>query len=452
MSMMPNNHSNRKEYSSGASLFLRLAQSASIEEVVEDLAEVMAEKGIRLHSVMVKRGSLEREFNPPDAGAVAGRITEVVASVEGGQTHLVVEFYEPVDGAVVYELEIAAHLAAYRITVLAGGDGGDYQEESEVEGRSWCDGLIGESELIREVRENIAIAASLDLSVLIIGEPGTGKELVARGIHRASRRANKPFVDVNCAEFNPDLIQCKLFGYEKEAFMGSRARRIGCLEQANGGTLFLDEIDDLPSQSQAMLLRFLQERKLERVGGTEPINIDTRLIAATTYDLRREVDEGRFRRDLYDRLCGYPIRTPSLREHPTDIQILIRHYFPFVEFQEGALELLCRYAWPGNVRELISTVERLAAKGGSGRVITTDQARRELDDERKPALTPGAGGRFPALRDGETLMEYIYRMVLAVYEQERAHLGSHSAVAHRLGMRRKTLYDWLEWAREKAPQ
>ncbi len=362
MSMMPNNHSNRKEYSFGASLFLRLAQSASIEEVMEDLAEVMAEKGIHLHSVMVKRGRLEREFKPPNAGAVAGRITEVAASV-GGQTHLVVKFYEPADDAVVYELEIAAHLAAYRIAVLAGGDGGDYQEESEVERRSVVfDGLIGESELIREVRENIAIAASLDLSVLIIGEPGTGKDLVARGIHKASRRANKPFVDVNCAEFNPDLIQSKLFGHEKGAFMGTRARKVGCLEQANGGTLFLDEIDDLPRQSQAMLLRVLQERKLWRVGGTEPINIDIRLITATSYDLRREIDEGRFRRDLYDRLCGYPILTPPLREHPTDIPILIRHYFPFVEFQEGALELLCRYDWPGNVRELISTVERLAAK------------------------------------------------------------------------------------------
>jgi len=442
MSMMPSNHSNRKECSSSASLFLRLAQNSSTEEVVEDLVEIATEKGIHLHSVMVKRGRLEREFKPPDAGAVTGRITEVAAGDKSGQTHLVVRFYEPADGAVVYELEIAAHLAACRIEVLAGGDGGAYQGEAEVEGRSVViDGLIGESELIREVRENIAIAASLDLSVLIVGEPGTGKELVARGIHKASSRENKPFVDVNCAEFNPDLIQNKLFGHEKGTFMGTQARKIGCLEQANGGTLFLDEIDDLPRQSQAMLLRFMQERKLKRVGGTESIDIDMRLITATSCDLRREVTEGRFRRDLYDRLCGYPIRTPSLREHPTDIPILIRCYFPFVKLQEGALDLLCCLHWPGNVRQLISTVERLAVKTGSDRVITTDQVRRDIDTEQKPALTPGDGGRFPALRDGETLMEYIYRMVLAVYEQERAHLGSHSAAAHRLGMRRNTLYD-----------
>jgi len=197
-----------------------------------------------------------------------------------------------------------------------------------------------------------------------------------------------------------------------------------------------------------MLLRVLQDRILKRVGGAEAINIDIRLIATTTYDLRREIAEGSFRRYLYGRLCGYPIRTPSLREHPTDIPILIHHYFPFVEFQEGVLELLCRYDWPGNGRELISTVERLAAKAGGEQIITADQARRKLDAERKPALTPGASGRFAALRDGETLVECIYRLALAVYEQERAHLGSHSAVAHRLGMHRNTLYDWLEWARE----
>jgi len=165
--MNPSKHSNRKECSSSASLFLRLAQSANIEEVVEDLAEIAAENGIHLHSVRGKRGRLDREFKPSDAGAVAGRITEVAAGVEGEQTHLVVRFYGPADGVVVYELEIAAHLAARRIEVLAGGDGGTHQGEAEVEGRSVViDGFIGESELIREVRENIAIAASLDLSVL----------------------------------------------------------------------------------------------------------------------------------------------------------------------------------------------------------------------------------------------------------------------------------------------
>ena len=446
--MLPRNFSNGKERSSGASLFLRLAQSASIEEVLEDLAEIAAEKGICLCSVRFTLARIEREFKIPNA-VVIGRIKELAVSVEGGQTRLVVKFLEPLDSAAVCALEFAAYLAAHRIEILAGGERRTHHGEAEGEGRSAIiSELIGESELIREVRRDIMIAAGLDLSVLIIGEPGTGKELVARGIHKASSRAKKPFVDVNCAAFNSNLIESELFGHEKGAFTGAHTRKIGRFEKATGGTLFLDEIGDLPQESQAKLLRVLQERKLERVGGTEAIKIDIRLVAATNRDLRREIDEGRFRRDLYDRLRGYPIRTPALRERPTDIPILIGYYYPFVEFQEGALELLCHYDWPGNVRELISTVERLAAKAGNGRIITTDQMRREIDAEQKFALAPSNTECFPRLRDGEKLTDYICRGVLAVYERERAYLGSHSATADRLGMHRNTLYDWLEWARE----
>jgi transcriptional regulator with PAS, ATPase and Fis domain len=447
--MLPRNFSNGKGRSSGASPFIRLAQSASIEEVLEDLREIAAEKGIHLHSVRVKRGRLEREFKPPNAIAMVGRIGELAVAVEGGQTHLVVKFLEPIDGSGVRELEYAAHLAAHRIEILAGGVGSTSSVVTAGNDRSVViDELIGESELMREVRKNIVIAARLNLSVLIIGEPGTGKELVARGIHKASSRAGKPFVDVNCAAINPNLIESELFGHEKGAFTGALARKLGRFERASGGTLFLDEIGDLPQQSQAMLLRVLQERKLERVGGTEAIKVDIRLIAATNHDLRREVEEGRFRRDLYDRLCGYPIRTPALRERPSDIPILVRCYFPSVEFDEDALELLCRYRWPGNVRQLISTVERLAAKVGSGRIITTDHVSREMDAEQNSVFPPGDTERFPKLREGEALIDYICRGVLAVYERERTRLGSHSAAADYLGMHRNTLYDWLEWARQ----
>jgi transcriptional regulator with GAF, ATPase, and Fis domain len=307
--------------------------------------------------------------------------------------------------------------------------------------------LVGESELIRQVRQDIEIAASLDLNVLIIGEPGTGKELVAHGIHKASDRAKKPFVAVNCAAINPNLIESELFGHEEGTFTVASARKSGLFERADGGTLFLDDIGDLPLHCQALLLRALQEREFERVGGAEVVKINARLIAATNHDLRLEVEESRFRRDLYDRLLGYPIRTPTLRECPTDIPILIRRYFPSVEFEEDSLELLCRYSWPGNVRQLITTVERLAAKAGGGRIITTEHVRREIDLERESAIAPGHADSFPPPRDGETLTEYICRGVLAVYEMERAFLGSHSAAARRLGMNRTTLYDWLEWAR-----
>jgi transcriptional regulator with GAF, ATPase, and Fis domain len=308
-------------------------------------------------------------------------------------------------------------------------------------------GLIGESELIRQVREDIEIAASVDMSVLIVGEPGTGKELVARGIHDASRRAKKPFVAINFAAINHNLIESELLGHEKEVFNAAFARKPGLFERADGGTLFLDEIGDLSPQSQAILLCALREREIKRAGGAQAVKIDVRLIAASNHDLRREVDEERFRRDLYYRLCEYPIRVPSLRERPTDIPILIRHYFPSVEFEEESLELLCRYNWPGNVRQLITTIERLAAKAGVGRIITTEHVRREIALELDSTLASDHADRFPDLREGETLTEYICRGVLAVYEMERAFLGSHSAAARRLGMNRTTLYDWLEWAR-----
>ena len=309
------------------------------------------------------------------------------------------------------------------------------------------DELIGESELIRQVRQEIEIAASLDLNVLVIGEPGTGKELVARGIHDASRRAKKRFVAVNCAAINPYLIESELFGYELEAFIVASAPKRGPFERADGGTLFLDEIGDLSPKAQTILLSALREREIKRIGGTEAIKIDVRLIASTDHDLRREVDEERFRRDLYDRLCEYPIRTPSLRERPTDIPILIRHHFPSVEFEKESLELLCLYPWPGNARQLITTIERLADKAGGGQIITTDHVLLEIALDRKSAPADGHADSFPDLREGETLTEYICRGVLEVYEMERAFLGSHAAAARRMGMNRTTLYDWLEWAR-----
>ncbi|MBO0858636.1 MAG: sigma-54-dependent Fis family transcriptional regulator [Chloracidobacterium sp.] len=445
---VPHRLSNNKDRPNGASLCLRLAQSATIEGALEDLAEIAAEKGIHLYSIRVKRGKLESEFKPSNNVVLVGKINEIEASVEGRQTQLVVKFFEPSEGAAVGEFEYATHLAAHRIEILAGVDAHTQRGVAEGEERSAIIGeLVGESDVMRGVRRDIEIAAGLDLNVLITGEPGTGKELVAKGIHNASNRAKKPFVDVNVAALNSSLIESELFGHEKGAFTGANTRKIGRFEKADGGTLFLDEIGDLPLESQVKLLRVLQERKLERVGGTESIKIDIRLIAATNKDLRREVEEGRFRRDLYYRLRGYRIRTPALREHLSDVPILIRRYYPSVKFQEGALELLSHYDWQGNVRELRSTVECLKAKA-NGRMITTDQVRLEIEDEQQFAIAPANTDCFPRLREGETLIDYLGRAALAVYERERALLGSHTAAAHQLGMHRNTLYDWLGWARE----
>jgi sigma-54 interacting transcriptional regulator len=280
------NLSNGKERLTGANLFLRLAQSRSIEEALKDLTEIAAEKGVRLCGVGFTFDRMEREFKIPGA-AMGGRVKELEISDEGGRTHLVVRFLEPPDSAAICELERAAHLARRRIEFLAGrGLRSDRAMTRNVDRLPLIDGLVGESELMRRVRQDIEVAAGLDLSVLITGEPGTGKELVAKGVHKASSRAKKPFVAVNCAALNSNLIESELFGHEKGSFTGASTRKMGRFEQANGGTLFLDEIGELPLESQPKLLRVLQERELERVGGTGAIKVDIRLIAATNRDLR----------------------------------------------------------------------------------------------------------------------------------------------------------------------
>jgi two-component system nitrogen regulation response regulator NtrX len=231
------------------------------------------------------------------------------------------------------------------------------------------DELIGNSEQILKVKQAIAQAAKTNVRVFIYGENGTGKELVARMIYKNSERKDKPFVDINCAAIPEDLIESELFGHEKGAFTGAIERRIGKFEQANGGTLFLDEICDMSLSTQAKVLRVIEEQQLTRVGGTEKIAIDVRIIAATNIDPLQAIKEGKFREDLYYRLNVIPIIMPPLRERITDIPLLLDHFLrktieanqlePKV-FTSAAIELLSQYNWPGNVRELKNVVERLA--------------------------------------------------------------------------------------------
>jgi DNA-binding NtrC family response regulator len=230
------------------------------------------------------------------------------------------------------------------------------------------DELIGNSEQILKVKQAIAQAAKTNVRVFIYGENGTGKELVARMIYKNSERKDKPFVDINCAAIPEDLIESELFGHEKGAFTGAIERRIGKFEQANGGTLFLDEICDMSLSTQAKVLRVIEEQQLTRVGGTEKIAIDVRIIAATNIDPLQAIKEGKFREDLYYRLNVIPIIMPPLRERITDIPLLLDHFLrktieanqlePKV-FTSAAIELLSQYNWPGNVRELKNVVERL---------------------------------------------------------------------------------------------
>ncbi len=228
--------------------------------------------------------------------------------------------------------------------------------------------MIGESQPIMQMKKQINIAAPSNGWVLITGENGTGKELVSRAIHHQSARSKQPFVEVNCAAIPEELIESELFGHEKGAFTGATAARKGKFDQANSGTLFLDEIGDMSLKTQAKILRILQERKFERVGGNRTIEVDVRVIAATNKNLEVEIREGNFREDLYFRLNVLPFHVPPLRERKEDIQRLASHFLNYFCSQESrdikclsanALYALTQYNWPGNIRELKNLIERM---------------------------------------------------------------------------------------------
>ncbi|MFZ0052310.1 MAG: sigma-54 dependent transcriptional regulator [Desulfobaccales bacterium] len=228
--------------------------------------------------------------------------------------------------------------------------------------------IIGESAAISRLREKLALVAPTNAAVLIIGENGTGKELVARALHALSRRSHQPLVEVNCAAIPEDLIESELFGHEKGAFTGASSRRRGKFDLAHEGTLFLDEIGDMSLKTQAKILRILEEQRFERVGGGRPIQVDVRVLAATNKNLEEEIAKGRFREDLYHRINVIPLNVPPLRERREDIPLLAAHFLqelsqengaPAKTFTPAALEALAAMSWPGNVRELKNFVFRL---------------------------------------------------------------------------------------------
>ncbi len=227
--------------------------------------------------------------------------------------------------------------------------------------------IVGTSPALKSVLSRVSKVAPSDSTVLITGDTGTGKELVARAIHRRSDRASRVFVSVNCAAIPRDLIASELFGHEKGAFTGATQQRLGRFELANGGTLFLDEVGELPVETQIALLRVLQEHEFERVGGTRRIRADVRVIAATNRDLEAAISAGSFRSDLFYRLNVFPIEIPSLRERRADIPLLVEYFIDRYARKAGknikrvnkkTLELLHSYAWPGNIRELQNVIER----------------------------------------------------------------------------------------------
>jgi len=258
--------------------------------------------------------------------------------------------------------------------------------------------MIGDSPAMMQVRAMIARVAPTDARVLITGESGTGKELVAAAIHTASVRRDRPYVRVNCAAIPRDLVESEMFGHERGAFTGATDRRIGRFELAHRGTLFLDEVGDLGSEAQAKLLRAIEAKEIERVGGAKPIGVDVRIVSATNKDPAQAVEAGAFREDLLFRLNVIPIPLPPLRERPSDIPALVRHFsvqhrirtgHPAPSWSDDAIGALTRYAWPGNVRELANIVERLAiVHAGRGVTETEVAAVLPIDRSTRPRSTP----------------------------------------------------------------
>jgi two-component system response regulator HydG len=300
--------------------------------------------------------------------------------------------------------------------------------------------LVGNSVGFQELLDTIREVARTDSTVLLTGESGTGKGLVARAIHQASARREGPFVEANCVVYSEGVLHSELFGHERGAFTGAARTKRGRFELASSGTLFLDEIGEIAPATQLLLLRVLQERTFERVGGEETLEADVRLIAATNRDLQQAIDEGSFRSDLYYRLNVIPMHLPPLREHPEDVPVLAQHFLSrcavraerdVERFTDEAMDALMRYAWPGNIRELENLVERLVVlnREGSIRLQDLPVPLREALGNRKPRRIPGT-----------------------LAEMERAHIadalraadGNKKLAARRLGIHRSTLYAKLQ--------
>src|SRR5688572_24569838 len=303
--------------------------------------------------------------------------------------------------------------------------------------------MVGESHVMSHLRDQIALAAPSNGRVLIFGENGTGKELVARTIHAMSRRRSGPFVEVNCAAIPEELIESELFGHVRGAFTGAVADRRGKFELAHGGTIFLDEIADMSLKTQAKVLRVLQEQVMEAVGGSSRIKVDARVLAATNKDLTAEIRAGRFREDLYFRLNVVPIFVPPLRARQEDIPLLAEHFMAMLAreygrrpktFEADAVIALRQYAWPGNVRELRNVVERLMIMVPGDRISSRDLSFLDQPAPAGPDAPPAAAGTAP-LHEARDQFERDY--ILRALATQR---GNISRTAEALGIERSNLY------------
>jgi len=311
--------------------------------------------------------------------------------------------------------------------------------------------IIGQSAPIQDIRDKCLLAAKTTSNILITGESGTGKEVIAYFIHQSSLRADQPFIKVNCASIPPELFESEMFGYEDGAFTGARSKgKIGKFEMAHGGTILLDEIGEMPLSMQAKLLRVLQERTVDRLGGTKTIPVDFRLIAATNRDIRELIKQNMFRIDLFFRINVLNIEAPSLRQIPEDIPLIAGYLLSQLksdiawvpsEISEEALELMKRYSWPGNVRELRNVMERACLVTKRNKIMPEDlpeQIRRCDDKDREQNATPLVGNLKNILNETEKkVIEDVLRSVQ----------GNKSKAAEILGIHRTSLYDKLNKAK-----
>ncbi len=308
----------------------------------------------------------------------------------------------------------------------------------QIDRDSMFEDIVGSSEALRKVLRQVDKVAASDSTVLILGETGTGKELIARAIHKRSRRAERAFIGVNCAAIPPSLIASELFGHEKGAFTGATHRRMGRFESANGGTIFLDEVGDLPAEIQIALLRVLQEREIERVGSSRPIPVDVRVVAATHRDLNALVAEGNFRQDLVYRLNVVPIRMPPLRERAADISLLVEYFIDrfgkragkkFRTIDKKLLKAFQAYGWPGNVRELQNVIER-AVILSEGDNLAVDETWLRREQAPAPSRTATLGG---------TLVRHEKEMIEAALKESQGRISGLGGAAEKLGLPAKTL-------------
>ena len=317
----------------------------------------------------------------------------------------------------------------------------------EIDRSSMFEEIVGSSAPLRSVLAQVAKVAPTDSTVLILGETGTGKELIARAIHKLSKRSRRAFIRVNCAAIPPSLIASELFGHEKGAFTGAFQRRLGHFEAAHGGTIFLDEIGELPAETQVALLRVLQEREFERVGSSQPVSVDVRVLAATNRELEAAVTAGTFRKDLFYRLHVFPIYVPSLRERKDDIPLLVEYLVERYARRSGkrirhinkkTLDLLQAYDWPGNIREMQNIIERaVILSDGEAEPFSVD----ETWLQRKSSPLPGR--RFSEAgilaEDKKELVERERKAIEAALAECQGRVSGPGGAAAKLGIPHQTL-------------